>query len=118
WYGTDVSAQVCQMLQHTALIQSKPAAIVLGCTHFPFLADEIRVCLGTAVRLFDTAEAIARRVKQLQERFGFCHQQEGAVDVFISTAELDSIQQARLAELGFGHHQCWPNPAKVEEDYS
>lgn len=36
-----------------------PAVLVLGCTHYPFLADAIRTVLGTGVRLVDPAEAAA-----------------------------------------------------------
>ena len=40
--------------------------LVLGCTHYPFLADEIRrVIAGRAVEIVDPAPAIARRVVQL-----------------------------------------------------
>ncbi|MCL2561597.1 MAG: glutamate racemase [Rikenellaceae bacterium] len=40
--------------------------LVLGCTHYPFLADEIRrVIAGREVEIIDPAPAIARRVAQL-----------------------------------------------------
>jgi glutamate racemase len=35
---------------------------VLGCTHYPFVADSIQAQLGNDVRLLDTAHAIAERV--------------------------------------------------------
>ena len=41
-----------------------PDTIVLGCTHFPLLADEVSLCLPQA-RLVDSGEAIARRVSSL-----------------------------------------------------
>ena len=36
--------------------------VVLGCTHYPFVAPAIRALLGDAVRLIDTASAVAERV--------------------------------------------------------
>jgi glutamate racemase len=36
--------------------------VVLGCTHYPFVADAIRAQLGSGVRLVDTARAVAERV--------------------------------------------------------
>jgi glutamate racemase len=39
--------------------------IVLGCTHYPFLAPLIRSLAGEAICLVDPAEAIARRVVKL-----------------------------------------------------
>ncbi|MFA9201790.1 MAG: glutamate racemase [Cypionkella sp.] len=39
--------------------------VVLACTHFPLLADELGEALGPEVRLVDGANGIARRVAQL-----------------------------------------------------
>jgi len=36
--------------------------IVLGCTHYPFLADAIRAIAGDEVRIIDPGAAVARRV--------------------------------------------------------
>lgn len=35
--------------------------VVLGCTHYPFVASSIRALLGSEVKLLDTAAAVARR---------------------------------------------------------
>ena len=45
--------------------QDRVDTIVLGCTHFPFLRNEIKKVLNGNVLLIDSGEAIARRVKQL-----------------------------------------------------
>jgi glutamate racemase len=39
--------------------------LVLACTHFPLLRDEIIQCLPNGIHLLDSGEAIARRVEQL-----------------------------------------------------
>src|SRR5690606_6945126 len=39
--------------------------LVLACTHFPLLRDEIIRCLSHKVALIDSGEAIARRVEFL-----------------------------------------------------
>lgn len=43
----------------------KPDTIVLGCTHFPLLKDEIAASFSYGVELVDSGEAIAKRVFQL-----------------------------------------------------
>lgn len=59
------------------LLQENIDHIVLGCTHYPFLAPLIRDITGDAVALDDPAEAIARRVIDLidgrmpQQDFGY-----------------------------------------------
>ena len=43
----------------------QPDTLVLGCTHFPLLKDELMGMFGQNVRLIDSGEAIAKRVYQL-----------------------------------------------------
>ncbi len=42
-------------------------AVVLGCTHYPFIAHHIQAMLGPAVQLIDTADAVARRTADLTD---------------------------------------------------
>lgn len=44
---------------------NKVDVIVLGCTHFPFLHDEIHQVVGKSVVLMDSGKAIAKRVKSV-----------------------------------------------------
>ena len=39
-------------------------AVVMGCTHYPFVAEEIRKVLGGNVRVFDGAEGTAREMRR------------------------------------------------------
>ncbi|MEI7843280.1 MAG: glutamate racemase [Gallionellaceae bacterium] len=51
--------------------------LILGCTHYPFLAPVIRDIVGKKITLIDTGEAVARHLKQrletevLSSRLGF-----------------------------------------------
>lgn len=42
--------------------------VVLGCTHYPFVAHHIQAALGAQVQLIDTAEAVARHTLVLGSR--------------------------------------------------
>lgn len=42
-------------------------SIILGCTHFPLIRDEIQLCLPQVRYFLDPGEAIAKRVKKLLE---------------------------------------------------
>jgi glutamate racemase len=108
WYQQDVRQQVSDILSVSPLAEHCSHIVVLGCTHFPFLAEEIKSALPAATVLLETGEAIARRVKQLvgdkliyKEQYQHC---------FISTRELNEAQTDRLKQLGFDQHQCWPKP--------
>lgn len=43
----------------------QPDTLVLGCTHFPLLKDEITASFSSNVQLVDSGQAIAKRVEQL-----------------------------------------------------
>lgn len=46
----------------------QPDTLVLGCTHFPLLKNEISDCFENRVTLVDSGEAIAKRVALLLEK--------------------------------------------------
>jgi glutamate racemase len=45
-----------------ALLEVNLDSVVLGCTHFSFLRDEIRALLGGGVEIHDPSEAVAQQV--------------------------------------------------------
>jgi glutamate racemase len=49
-------AQYCQPLKDAAV-----DAVVLGCTHYPFVAHHIQTAVGSHVRLLDSADAVAQQ---------------------------------------------------------
>ena len=49
------------------MMESNIDHLVLGCTHYPFLADDIRKIAGNRLTIIDPAPAVAHRVKQLLE---------------------------------------------------
>lgn len=46
------------------LRQQQVDTVVLGCTHYPFVAHHIQAALGSNVVLIDTAEAVARQAQR------------------------------------------------------
>src|SRR5512146_1892036 len=42
--------------------------VVLGCTHYPFVIDQIQRIVGDKVRVIDPAPAVARQAKRLLEK--------------------------------------------------
>ncbi len=59
------SAQLNKVFQPWLDADYKPDTVVLGCTHFPLLRDEIESCLGNQVTLVDSGNAVADRVHKL-----------------------------------------------------
>ncbi len=50
------------------LLAEQADAIVLGCTHYPFLRPLIQEVVGAGIRLIDTGEAVARHTRRVLER--------------------------------------------------
>lgn len=48
-----------------ALREQDVDTVVLGCTHYPFVAHHIQMAMGDTVRLIDTSDAVARRTVSL-----------------------------------------------------
>jgi len=65
--GLHNSPQCFELLRHylTPLMAQQIDTLVLGCTHYPFLADSIHAITGTNIALVETAEPVG---KELQRR--------------------------------------------------
>lgn len=48
-------------------MENMPSAIVLGCTHYPFVADTIREIVGPWVKIYDGGEGTAREMRRRLE---------------------------------------------------
>jgi glutamate racemase len=69
WAETEVARMVAEEYLKP-LRERGPAALVLGCTHYPILRRVIQEAVGPGVRLIDSGEAAAVAVEALIEREG------------------------------------------------
>ncbi|MGV8025864.1 MAG: glutamate racemase [Anaerolineaceae bacterium] len=51
------------------MIKKNVDTIVLGCTHYPFVLEEIRKIAGKSIQVIDPAPAVARRVQVLLDQY-------------------------------------------------
>jgi len=74
--------------------------LVLACTHFPLLADELAAAFGPGVRQVDGADGIARRIAQLTQGQPFAR---SGPNRFVVTGPLEGAAglEAALAARGF-----------------
>lgn len=54
----------------TPIVQSEIDTLVLGCTHFPFITEELSALLGKEIKLIDSGMAIATRVQYVLQKKG------------------------------------------------
>ncbi|WP_240901838.1 glutamate racemase [Wenzhouxiangella sp. XN24] len=66
------------------LVRAGADTLVLGCTHFPFLRPLIETTAGPDVRVIDTGEAVARRVREVAQAAGLQAGERGATNFFTS----------------------------------
>jgi len=67
-HGADVELEdVRRAVQPWLRMKEPPDTVVLGCTHFPLLRDELQQVLPEGTRLVDSGAAIARRTVWLLE---------------------------------------------------
>ena len=65
--AASVARHYLEPLFNSRVDASRPDTLVLGCTHFPMLADAIRAVAGPDVAIVDSAETTARHVRQTLE---------------------------------------------------
>ncbi|WP_435417855.1 glutamate racemase [Parerythrobacter aurantius] len=63
--------------------------VVLACTHFPLLEDDLRMAFGPDVHFVHGAEGIARRILAITEGQSF---DKSAPDLFVTTGDLAGIE--------------------------
>jgi len=90
--------------QYTAPLLTEGAdTIVLGCTHYPFVADAIRNIVGNKITLIDTGAAVAKQLKrQLQEKGLLSTSQQKADVRFWTNSEVENAEQ--VTEKLWGKH--------------
>lgn len=70
---TDDAHNIQRLIEaHTSPLRAAGVdVVVLGCTHYPFVADRIGQALGPAVTLLDTADPVARRTAEVLRQQGW-----------------------------------------------
>lgn len=90
----------------TPLLAKQADTIVLGCTHYTFIADRIRAIAGSEVAIVDTDDAVARRLGSVLGEMGLLQGGDGAGEVKFYTSGEPDVQQRLIST-------CWGNPVEV-----
>ncbi|MCK0093808.1 glutamate racemase [Rhodococcus sp. HNM0563] len=84
--------------------------VVLGCTHYPLVADTIVAQLPAGVRLFDSAEAVAQQTLRRMDALGRDSPGSGRIEVFLSGERGTLPEGARAFAAGRELFGTAPNP--------
>ena len=73
--------------------------LVLGCTHYPFLSDAIRLTAGPGIRLIDPAPAVARQLKRRLDEPGLLNDTKKAPARIFCTTDANEARERILRLL-------------------
>lgn len=81
-----------------ALVEQGMDVLVLGCTHYPFLARTLREIIGCDITLLETSNAVAQHVIRLLDKYELnTHEQQlGSVRFYSSKADESHWQSMQL----------------------
>jgi len=100
-HGSKTRALVTQYVE--PLLEQKADILVLGCTHYPFLAALIQEIAGSGVKVIDSGAAIARRLHSLLGHHGLLSEKSGyGTAQFYSSAE-NGAANAIISDLWGSH---------------
>ena len=93
--GEENSPEALELLQKLLLpYAGKLDALVLGCTHYPFVSRQIREILGSDTILVDGGEGTARHTRCCLEEKGLRNTGEGSVTMENSSHDPRLLQRA------------------------
>ncbi|MEO8299882.1 MAG: glutamate racemase [Burkholderiales bacterium] len=82
------------------LLAQRVDTVVLGCTHYPFVAHHIQAAMGPQVTLIDTADAVARRTEALSPEASATDALPGTTRLW-TTGHLPTLQDVARHWLPF-----------------
>ena len=77
-------------------------ALILSCTHYPFIKDIVEKEFGSEVTVIDPAEATAKLSKEALEKEGLLNEGEGSVTI-CCTADLERVKRLAAKMLPVEH---------------
>jgi glutamate racemase len=91
--------------------------LVLGCTHYVFVENDLRALLGPDVQLVSTGEPVARQTHRLLASAGLLNtaKPDGAAPTvrLLTTGDLKGLQAAAQRWLGLPEEACEAVPASL-----
>lgn len=94
--GSDASDALHRCIE--PMIEEGADAIVLGCTHYPFLSEQIKEIIGPDIRIINPAPAVALRAKSILETMPIPVPivKSSGKSVFYTTGAPDSVRRLSL----------------------
>jgi glutamate racemase len=74
------------------IVQAQADTLVLGCTHYPFLKNQIKELIGSLITIVDTSDAVVRQLSRQLEQHALAEETGGVSLQLLSTTNADTLQ--------------------------
>jgi glutamate racemase len=101
--GQQDEPETLQLLRRllTPMLTSGVDTLVLGCTHYPFVREQVRSIVGDHVTIIDPAPAVARQTERLVKRHAIVPDPAAPRLQSFSTGEVARFRRQLLGLLGY-----------------
>ncbi|HFC93094.1 MAG TPA: glutamate racemase, partial [Leucothrix mucor] len=84
--------------------------IILGCTHYPFLSQTIRIIVGKEIRLIETGRPVARQLQRILQQHYLLNNCDHTGEIrFYNSSHLRQHKNT-MQQLWLGSIQILPLP--------
>ncbi|CAA6809860.1 MAG: Glutamate racemase (EC [uncultured Thiotrichaceae bacterium] len=86
------------------LLEKDIDALVLGCTHYPFIREQIEQIIGNDITIHETGKPVAEQINRVMQQANLANKKTkiGTITIYSSSDSTDS--HTTISKL-------WPNPA-------
>ena len=93
--------QCIALMRHylSPLLQNGVDTIVLGCTHYPFLLQQIRTMCGDHIEILDTAVPVTKELERQLHKYKLCNDSNDAPSMQFFSSKPSSLLDNVCSEL-------------------
>lgn len=115
---TELLAQYTSAMGTFGTAPGQMDTLVLGCTHYVFVENQLQALLGPHVQLVSTGEAVARQTRRLLETHGLLRSGPAPLSAaqrmrLFTTGDLNGLQAAAQRWLGLPAEACHKAPPNI-----
>lgn len=92
FYNNNISRAVLESYLANEVLQDIDA-LVLACTHYPLIKTEINDFYKEKVKIFDSAEVVAKKLKWILQKEGLASDEKSGQDIFYVTDYTQAFEQ-------------------------
>lgn len=73
--------------------------LILGCTHFPLIKNQVQKYVGNNIKVIDSGEAVVRRIKEVLKEKGLLNTKTKVSYKYITTGESEIVKSVNFKKV-------------------